>query len=136
MKPLKITASNEAAIVAALAAVNGKAVSHTFTSISEVVQAAIRAELAGLALVHSKSHLQGCKYLTHSGDTVPNSYKYARQGTQMTLMRRSECWWLINASSVDLYKSPRPNALYLTRAAADKARADLAKAFIEIPDVA
>jgi hypothetical protein len=103
MKPIKITEKNSAAIVAALAAVNGKATAHAWTTFGDIDYLARVAEVKLLDLVGSQKAAVGASFRATSGSKVANSYKYSRSGTAVTLERRSTGWFLVHAAEQTLY---------------------------------
>ncbi len=121
MKPIRITEQNRAAIVAALANVNGKATAHTFTTYQQIEQIAAAAEKQLIGLVGSQKAAVGARFEATSGDKVANAYKYARIGTRVKLERRATGWFLIDAMEWMLYQNGGDRRLTLT--AAQDARA-------------
>ena len=98
----------------ALAAVNRKATAHAFCDLYEIngiVQAAEK-QLDDLGL--SKAERPGAIMQAASGFAVPNAYKYKRNGTQVTLERKSSGWMLTNIQSVEIYKEGGKQNLVLT----------------------
>lgn len=95
MKAIKITAANAAAIQAALVAVNGRALSHTFTA-DEILEDALSAEFKVIALLGNKKDAVGATVFSRSGSKLPNAYKWARQINTMRIERRASGWWLID----------------------------------------
>lgn len=122
IKATRITEQNAATIIAILATVNGKATAHTFTTYTEIERIAAQAEKQLLDLVGSQKAAVGAVFKASSGEKVPNAYKYTRDGTAVTLERRSTGWFLVAASSVTLYASGG-SAGRLTLTAAQDARA-------------
>jgi hypothetical protein len=127
MKPIKICKENLAEIVAALAAVNGRATAHAYTSFEDVEGEAEYAEKTIARLVGNKKVMVGAKLLTTSGDSVANAYKNKRQGTALALAYKTTGWHLISASTVTLYKEGGRRQVMLTKEQSDKAKADFAK---------
>ncbi len=127
MKSIAIKIENRTAIEAALKLINGKAVSHTFTTYAEVAKEAANAEAKVLKLVGSKNLAVGASVRATSGDSVPNAYKYTRVGTSVTLVRKSSGWHLAGVSTQALYKEGGKRIITLTVAQSDKAKADFAK---------
>ena len=84
IKTTRITDKNKDAIVAILASVNGKAVTHTFTTYGEIAALASAAEKQLLDLVGSQKAAVGARLQATSGGKVANAYKYARSGTSVT----------------------------------------------------
>jgi hypothetical protein len=103
MKAIKITEKNSAAIVAALAAVNGKAGAHAFTTFGDIDYLARLAEVRLLDLVESQKAAVGAGFRATSGSKVAHAYKYSRSGTAVTLERRSIGWFLVHAAEQTLY---------------------------------
>ena len=98
---------------AALAAVNGDAREHTYTTYT-LRQVADRAEVQ-LEALGIPRHARPCA-VVHcvSGGSVPNAYKYSRWLTRATLTRTSGGWWLTAVSRVNGWAGFE--ALYLTEA--------------------
>jgi hypothetical protein len=105
IKATRITEQNKDAIVAILAAVNGKSTAHTFTTYNEIEQIAAQAEKQVIDLVGSQKAAVGAVFKVTSGEKVPNAYKYSRDGTQVTIERRSTGWFLVDARHAALYAS-------------------------------
>lgn len=103
MKAIKITDKNSAAICAALAAVNGKATEHTWTTFGDIDYLAKVAERQLVDLVGSEKAAVGARYKATSGNKVAKAYKYTRAGTAIILERRSTGWFLVDAVFVTLY---------------------------------
>jgi hypothetical protein len=100
---IKIAEKNVAKIEAALAAANGKANAHTFTSYADVAKIAATAEADIGRLGLPMSHRSGARFASTSGSAVANRYKYTRQGTTITIERGSSAWYLINVRSATLW---------------------------------
>lgn len=94
MKAIKITAANIAAIQAALVAVNGRALNHTFTA-DEILEDALSAEFKVIAMLGNKKDAIGATVYSRSGDKLPNAYKWSRQINIMCIERRASGWWLV-----------------------------------------
>jgi hypothetical protein len=114
MKATRITEQNQSAIVAILAAVNGKSTAHTFTTYAEIEQIAAQAEKQVVDLVGSQKAAVGAQLKATSGEKVPNAYKYSRDGTQVTIERRASGWFLVDARHATLYASGGASKLTLT----------------------
>jgi hypothetical protein len=112
-KPIKICAENEAAIEAALRAVNGRASTHAWTLLSEIERVANRAEreLEGLGI--PKAERAGAVYSAESGGQLAKAYKYKATGTWIELTRRGAGWYLTDASGTTFYPGPRGNTSWL-----------------------
>ena len=129
MKPIRICEENRAAIEALLKEVNGKATTHTYTEYGEILYLADRAENAVASLLLKKDFV-GAQWFEISGAHVANAYKYARQGTAVTLVRKSGGWHLIEARAAKLFVSGGGKGrLYLTEAQSEAAQKELAKRF-------
>ena len=129
MKAIKINSANIAAIQAALVAVNGRALSHTFTA-DEIVNVALTAEVEVLALLGNKKDVIGATMFARSGDKLPNAYKYGRQVNQITIERRSSGWWLVYIGCMGtLDKSAGSTRLTLTADQDAKAVARFKKSY-------
>lgn len=129
MKAIKVTAANATAIETALAAVNGKATAHAYTTAQEIIDLAERAEsqLEGLGII--KSARSGAVLISASGDAVPNSYKYSRIGTRIELRRKSSDWYLTDAAQWTIYKTGGSTQMVLTKAQDELAIAALRKQY-------
>jgi hypothetical protein len=103
---MKITIDQKNAdkIMAALEAVNGRAREHTFCMFLQLSSLAEQAEKELTALVN-KSDAAGALYIATSGGEMPNSYKYARAATKVTLERGSKNWFLISVEPAAIYNS-------------------------------
>ena len=113
---IKIVLKNDQKIEAALAGVNGRATTHTYTSYCEIEAVASEAEAKLESLGLPKSERAGAVVYAESGSTVANSYDYSRKGTRVRLERNTAGWVLTEINAVTLYKSPRPASLVLTEA--------------------
>ena len=102
-------------IIAALAAVNGKAERHAYTLAGEVQAVAREAESQLEALGIPKAARAGATYWSQSGSTLPNAYKYRATTTTVELKRGAGGWFLVSAHRSELQPGQRPRArLYLT----------------------
>lgn len=116
MKAIKIHKDNATAIEAALAAVNGRATAHAYTSAAEIIAIASAAEQRMETLGISKKDRTGARAHAVSGDRVPNAYKYSRQGTRATIERKSATWHLTHVAQCTLYEDGGLAVLELTPA--------------------
>ena len=112
-KPIKICAENEAAIEAALRAVNGRASTHAWTLLSEIERVANRAERELESLGIPKAERAGAVYSAESGGQLAKAYKYKATGTWIELTRRGAGWYLTDASGTTFYPGPRGNTSWL-----------------------
>ena len=116
---LKINDTNREAITAALAAANGKATAHTFTSASEIIAAANDAEAQLTALELNKGERAGVVACAVSGGSVPSAYKYTRLVTRVTIVRGGSDWFLTDVKSFETFsRSGRDTRITLTSAQA------------------
>lgn len=109
-----IDPKNEAKIVAALAAVNGRASDHTYTTLGDIAAVARDAEAALLAIL-PKTLAPGAVYTAVSGGPVPRAYKYRRNGTYVRLERGAAGWFLVNADRIEIYDKGGFSTLHLTQ---------------------
>ena len=100
MKAIKIVSQNAGLINSALKTINGKALEHTLSCASALINEVINAESRLISLI-PKKHCAGAKYFLVSGSKLPNSYKYSRKVTSLSLIRRSTGWWLVSGSCFD-----------------------------------
>ena len=106
---MKINLNNKEKIEAALAAVNGKADSHTFTTARQLALVVEEAE-AELRKSHLPvKSLPGAVVLATSGTPVANSYKRPRKATGVRLERTSTGWFLIGLGSREIYPNEGGN---------------------------
>lgn len=112
-KPIKLVPANTEAIDALLGKLNGKATQHTY-SVSDLLNEAERIEAKLERLGLPKAERVGAAATVHSGDTVPNAYKWARTGAWAKLERRSTGWFLVGYRTCDLWKSPAKDRIVLT----------------------
>ena len=122
MKPIKIDKDHEALVEAALRAVNGKAIAHTFQSFHEIEALATAAEkrLDGLGI--PKAERAGARFSKRSGGKLPNAYKYSVNVTWVTLERRSSAWWLVEIHQTHVHPNTAPGG-YLSLTQAQDAKA-------------
>ena len=106
---------NLAPISAALAAVNGTAVDHTYDT-SDIVRLASEAEAFAITLFDNKKLVVGARYRAESGSDVANSYKYNRISTVVTLERCTTGWFLIEVSRGTIWRSGGSQRLILSEA--------------------
>jgi hypothetical protein len=114
MKPIRITPKNTAAIEAALAATNGKAVEHTFTTIAQVMREVAQAEYQLIDLLGTKAHFVGAKYAIESGERVANAYKYSRRTTRVIIEWRATGAFLVHVAESTAWTRPDAPILTLT----------------------
>lgn len=100
---IKITGANKVALEAALLAVNGRAMVHTFTQASELQRAADQAELKLHKLGLPVSLRKGASVVVASGQKMVNAYKYKVRTTQATLVRGATGWTLTELASVETW---------------------------------
>ena len=114
IKPIKVTGSNAAAIEAALKSVNGKAWDHAYTVFREISHMTTVAEAACRDILNVKD-IHGAKWTETSGDRCPNSYKYKRRATTVTIERRKSGWFLVSVDATEVWKEGGgPGRLILT----------------------
>ena len=109
-----IDPKNEAKIVAALGAVNGRASDHTYTTLGDIAAVAREAEKQLLALL-PKTEAPGAVFTSVSGGAVPRSYKYRRIGTYVRLERGSSGWFLMDVGRMEIYDGGGYQTLHLTQ---------------------
>ena len=112
---IKITEANLEKIQAALDAVNGKATEHTYSRAETVISIANRAEVVVLSML-AKKDAKGARFISNSGSTMPNSYRYSRKGTQLVMERTSKGWTLTEVAEITLWKEGGKDYLRLTLA--------------------
>lgn len=103
MKAIKITADHAPAIEAALLAVNGRSKAHAYTSYDEIAALAAAAEKT-LDELLLKRDFPGAVWRETSGSAVANCYRGVRNGTTITIERRSSAWYLVDAHQAPLFK--------------------------------
>jgi hypothetical protein len=125
---IKITEATAVSIDDVLAAINGKAVSHTANH-SEVfdLAAAMEAKLDALGI--PKKDRAGALACGMSGGNVPNAYKWQRTVNRFEIERRSSDWFLISASRDDIYGNAAKSSLALTVKQRDIALAKFSQQF-------
>ena len=106
---------NLAPISAALAAVNGTAVDHTYDT-SDIVRLASEAEAFAITLFDNKKLVVGARYRAESGSNVATAYKYNRISTVVTLERCTTGWFLIEVSRGTIWRSGGSQRLILDAA--------------------
>lgn len=105
LKAIKVCEQNRETIENALAARNGKATSHTFSSYPQIENLARAAEQKAMKLLGTKKSILGVTAGAISGSSVPNAYKYSRTGTRVVFERRTSGWFLTAIESARLYES-------------------------------
>jgi len=134
MKPIKIDAKNEAAIVLALGAVNGRAEAHAYTTFPEINRIANRAESKMIGLVGAQARAVGATVTSTSGNEMCNAYAKKNHGTRpatrVVIERRATGWFLIDAQRADVWQQGGgADVLTLTQAQADCAVSRLKEQF-------
>ena len=106
---LKITPEASPKIVAALAAVNGKADRHTYTTTHMIRAVADEAERRLTVLEIPKAERTGAIYTAQSGEKLPSAYgKWAVIITVITLLRRTGGWYLTEIVAIDKFPTAAP----------------------------
>ena len=116
MKEIKITQSNSKKIEAALREINLKSTAHTYTSFDQIEALIVDAESRLTNLIGAKKNFVGAVFDATSGSAVPNSYKYSREATRVTLTRKAGGWYLTAVVSTKIYKDGGKKTLRLTAA--------------------
>ena len=119
MKAIKITPANKSAIETELAAANGKAEAHAYTSYTDIADLAESANGRVLRILGAKKHIPGAVVTALSGDAVSNAYArkgFSRAGTAIRLECRSTGWFLAAVSRCDVYTEGGYESLTLTAA--------------------
>ena len=110
----KISHSNFAKIDARLFAANGKSAGHAYTTVAELVALVEGIEDNLAALNISKKDRRGAVAYCTSGHKVPNSYKYRRNATCVTVMRGPSFWFLTDVSNTSIDNSGGSKKLRLS----------------------
>ena len=114
MKEIKITQANAQKIEAVLREINLKSTAHTYTRFDQIEALIVDAESRLTGLLKSKKHFTGAIFDATSGFGVCNSYKYSREATCVTLVRKAGGWYLIDAISAVIYQAEGKKILRLT----------------------
>jgi len=114
MKEIKITQSNSKKIEEVLREVNLRSTAHTYTCFDDIEALVVDAESRLINLVGSKKNFVGAMFDAASGAAVPNSYKYSRDATSVTLTRKLTGWFLTDVVSTVIYKDAGKKILRLT----------------------
>jgi hypothetical protein len=101
-KPTLVLFKNAADVVDLLATVNGRAVKHAYTTYAQIAAIATEAEVKLDSLKLPLSLRTGAEWVQTSGAEVSSSYKNVRQGTRVTLTRRTGGWTL-KANPANVY---------------------------------
>jgi hypothetical protein len=117
---IAIETKNKDKICEALAAINGKAREHTFSTYAQIFEIAQDAEILLTKLVN-KCDAVGAVYTATSGDKMPNSYKYVRIATKVILTRGSKGWFLTDIKTDSVWSSGGSKGLTLTTGQDSKA---------------
>ena len=105
---MKISLNNEAAVTAALRAVNGRANEHVYRDAADVRAAVADVESDLRRYGVRKSDWRGVLATLESGDRLPNSYKYAARSTLITLERGAGVWFLTGADASEHRGGEKP----------------------------
>lgn len=119
MKAIKITVENSAAIEAALAAVNGKATRHTYTTAGAILALADMGEIKLEKLGLPKAERAGARHISQSGSILPAAYQNVAITTRVVIERRSGAWWLVNVQKDALHPRTKPTSEYFLTVAQD-----------------
>ncbi len=114
MKEIKITQANAQKIEAVLREINLKSTAHTYTRFDQIEALIVDAESRLTSLLKAKKHFTGAVFDATSGFGVCNSYKYSRDATCVTLVRKAGGWYLIDAISAVIYQAEGKKILRLT----------------------
>jgi len=87
----------------ALRSVNGQATLHAYSSASEIIAVANKAEQELDRLLLPKKNRAGAVATKTSGSKMPKAYKYRRIATYVKLVRGSRDWYLTCALKVEIY---------------------------------
>ena len=98
----------------ALQAVNGKAVEHTYSHVSQIWALAVAAEARLEALGIAKKQRAGAFFVATSGDTVPKKYKYGRNATFVRLERGATNWFITRVEKRTIFCDGGSKMLFLT----------------------
>jgi len=114
MKEIKIILANSQKIEAVLREINLKSTAHTYVRFDDIESLVEDAEKRLTNLLVAKKYFIGAIFDATSGFAVPNSYKYSRDATSVTLTRKSSDWYLVDAVSTTIYKQGGKKTLRLT----------------------
>ena len=114
MKEIKITQSNTHKIEKALREINLKSTAHTYTQFDQIEELIVDAEKRLTNLLVAKKYFVGARFNATSGYAVGNAYKYSRDATCVTLIRKPTGWYLVDAVSTKVYKDGGKKILRLT----------------------
>jgi len=114
MKEIKITQANAQKIEAVLREINLKSTAHTYTRFDQIEALIVDAESRLTSLLKAKKHFTGAVFEATSGFGVCNSYKYSREATCVTLVRKAGGWYLADAVSTAIYQAEGKKILRLT----------------------
>jgi hypothetical protein len=134
MKPIKITTESHDAIEAALHAVNGRAVTHTFRFPSQILDLAEAAERGLINLGIPKVERAGARFVARSGEKLPSAYKYVAIGTHVTLLRRSGGWYLIHVVATEIHPGAAPRAVLELTPAQDARAVEVLRRSYRVPE--
>ena len=127
-KEIKITQSNSKKIEEALRKINLRSTAHTYTQFVQIEALVEDAETRLINLLGAKKNFAGAIFYAASGFAVPNSYKYSRDATRVTLTRKPTGWYLTAVVSTIVYKEAGKKTLRLTESqdtiACEKVRAN------------
>jgi hypothetical protein len=132
---IKIESKNENEIQAALAAVNGKALSFTITSYAQVEAYAAGVEdVVKKTKLPKKERLGIRAYITPAGPSA-KSYKYASKSTGLTIEYGAAGWYLVRVASTDVFpRQPERIKITITQAQRDAiAKRAVADFIVAIP---
>ena len=103
---IKLCKQNYDEIDALLLAVNGKAEEHTITDTGDIDYVVSRARRDLHEVGITGRNQQGAKItIVSSFNKMPNSYRYKRKVTMVTLYRGKDHWFVTNIQSRELFPS-------------------------------
>ena len=105
---MRVNINADDKITAMLAAVNGKASSHTYTTGSELRAVARDAEEKLAQLNIPKAMRSGAVVVAESGERLPNKYKYQATTTLIYLERGLSGWFLVSAARSGFWPDREP----------------------------
>jgi hypothetical protein len=116
MKEIKITQASTAKIEDALREINLRSTAHTYIQFVQIEALSSDAEKRLTNLLVAKKYFTGAVFAATSGGAVANSYKYSRDATSVTLLRKAGGWYLVEAVSTVIYKEGGKKTIRLTAA--------------------
>ena len=110
---IKVTVENAKKIGELLGKVNGKNLTHTYSTIG-IINFSRKAEKALEKMYLPKKYRKGATAHGISAENVAKCYKYSRIANRVELVRGSSCWFIVSLTKFDAYPTNARDRVQLT----------------------